>query len=388
MMLLRNAVQSYDWGPIDGLVPLVGAAPSGGHQAELWVGTHPRGPSVVVGGPSDGAPLAEALGEPLPFLLKVLAIGQALSVQAHPSSAQAADGFAREQAAGIPLGAPQRNYRDDQPKPEALVAIVPTWVLCGFRDPMAAAELVDDLQVPALDPLVGALRSGRPDALGDALRWLLHLGAGEREEVAGEAEAAAAEAVDGVEDRVDPRWWVVRLAAEHPSDPTCLVPLLLELLRLDPGEAVHLPAGNLHAYLEGAGVEIMQASDNVLRGGLTDKHVDVDELLSVLRLEAGVPARPTVTDLGAGRRAYDCGEVAFGLVRVHAAAGDPAVAIEPTAASLLLAVGGPVTVTGADGARIVLDHGAAAYASAADGSLAVEGPGTLWWATTGEALPR
>ena len=389
MLLLRDEVQPYEWGPIDGLVPLVGVPATGAHQAELWVGTHPRGPSVVASGPADGSPLLEVLTEDgegaLPFLLKVLAIGQALSVQAHPSAEQAEAGFAREEAAGVPIDAPERNYRDANPKPEALVALVPTWVLCGFREPMEAAELVADLGVAALDPLVAALREGGAKGLGDALRWLLHIPVDERDQVAGEAETAAADALDGGEDRADPRWWVVRLAAEQPGDPTCLMPLLLELLRLEPGEAVHLPAGNLHAYLEGAGVEIMRASDNVLRGGLTPKHVDVDELLSILRLAPGLPARPITCELGGGVTTYDCGEASFALVRVDPSAGP--VPIEPTAPSLLLAVGGEVDVAGPDDG-VSIAHGDAAYVGAGEGPLVVSGSGVLWWATTGDGLPR
>ncbi|MCU1358560.1 MAG: mannose-6-phosphate isomerase [Acidimicrobiales bacterium] len=400
MLLLRNMIQPYAWGPIDGLVPLLGVEPTGRSQAELWVGTHARGPSTVDEGPDEGRTLAEVvaadpfryLGDDLaaagdaelPYLLKVLAIGKALSVQAHPSAEQARAGFDREEAAGIPIDAPERNYRDPNPKPEALVALVPTWVLCGFREPVVAAELIADLHVPALDPLVGALREGGPTVLADALRWLLHLPDDERSMVAGEVEAAAAEAVGDRDDRADPRSWIVRLAAEQPGDPTCVMPLLLELVLLAPGESVHLPAGNLHAYLDGAGVEIMRASDNVLRGGLTSKHLDVDELLAVLDLVPGMPARPTITRPGPGLTAYDCGEASFSLVRVDPTGG--AVSIEPTGPSLLLAVGGDVDVAGSDGG-LSIGHGDAAFVAPGEGPLVVTGDATLWWATTGDALP-
>ncbi|MGI8756939.1 MAG: mannose-6-phosphate isomerase, class I, partial [Acidimicrobiales bacterium] len=335
-----------------------------------------------------GPDLAERDPSGLPFLLKVLAIGEALSVQAHPSAEQARSGFDAENAAGIAVDAPERTYRDPGAKPEALVALVDTWVLCGFRDPLVAADLVDGLGVAVLDPLVATLRTGGPDALCDALTWLLGLEAEASTEVVGAAAAASSAAASSTsrsENRHDPRWWVAHLAAGHPDDPACLVPLLLEVLLLHPGQAVHLPAGNLHAYLEGAGVEILASSDNVLRAGLTRKHVDVDSLLAVLRFEPGVPPRPVRTEVGPGITTYDAGEAAFALARVDASAAT--IEIRPNGPSLLLAVGGTVDVAGIDDG-VSIGHGDAAFVAPGEGPLMVTGNGTLWWATTGDALPR
>jgi mannose-6-phosphate isomerase len=394
MLLLRNVIQDYDWGPVDGLVPLVGCEATGDHQAELWVGTHERGPSVVVGGNHDGRPLSEVIAEDprtylgpeladagaahLPFLLKVLAIGEPLSLQAHPSAEQADAGYDREEAAGIAIDGPDRTYRDRSPKPEALVALVETWALCGFRPPLDAAELIEHLGVDALAPLVATLRGGGPDVLRNAFAWLLGLDGEERDRVATQVAAASAEATAGRMDRADPRWWVTRLAASHPDDPTCLAPLLMEVLDLAPGEAVHLPAGNLHAYLEGGGVEIMAASDNVLRGGLTDKHIDVDGLLAIIHFAPGLPARPSVIEVTHQTRSYDCGEAAFILTRIDPTRGPATLA--PVGPSLLLAVGGDVDVTGTSGG-LALGHGNAAFVAPGEGPLLVTGSGTLWWAT-------
>ncbi|MGI8710554.1 MAG: mannose-6-phosphate isomerase, class I [Acidimicrobiales bacterium] len=399
MLLLRNVIQDYAWGPVDGLAKLVGSEPTGDHEAELWVGTHERGPSLVAAGDHEGETLADVIaGDPkrwlgaeaaahgiqaLAYLLKVLAIGEALSLQAHPSAAQARAGFDREEAAGVPLDAPERIYRDPSPKPEALVALSETWVLCGFREPMAAAELVTGLSSPALDPLVAALRAGGPDGLRDAMAWLVGLAGPERDEVAGAA-SAGCEVCAGSGDRSDPRWWVARLAADHPGDPACLAPLLLELMRLAPGDAVYLPAGNLHAYLRGAGVEIMAASDNVLRGGLTAKHVDGDELLAVLRFEPGIPPPPLPTEVRPGVTVYECDEPAFALAAVDATRGP--VEIDPAGPSLLLAVGGQVDLAGGDGG-VSVGHGDAAFVAPGSGPLTVTGAGTLWWATVGNAAP-
>ena len=399
MLLLRTTIQPYAWGPVDGIAALVGTDPTGDHEAELWVGTHPRGPAVVAGGAHDGRLLADVIADDptywlgpdlaaegrtdLPFLLKVLAIGQPLSLQAHPSAEQAEAGFAREEAAGVALDATERNYRDPSPKPEALVALTPTWALCGFREPVAAAALLAGLGVAAFDPLVDALASGGDDALGTVLAWMLRLDGADRSSVADQV-AAAVGHVRG-DDLDDPRVWVRRLVAAFPGDPTAVAPLLLNVVHLEPGEGVHLPAGNLHAYLDGAGVEIMAASDNVLRGGLTPKHVDVDELLAVLQLEPGLPAPPAVDQLEGGITAYDAGEVAFSLACV--APGTPPVEIRATAPSLLLATGGAVTCTGPDG-DLVLDHGDAAYLRPGEAVAAVAGDGRLWWATTGAGRPR
>ena len=398
MLLLENPIRAYAWGAPDGLADLVGTPPSGGPEAELWVGTHPGAPSVVLGGEHDGRTLAEVIaGDParwmgadlaaaghvaLPFLLKVLAIGKPLSLQAHPSSEQARDGFAREEAGGIPVDDPARNYRDDGPKPEALVALTGTWALCGFRHPVEAADLLAGLDLPELAPLVEALASGGDDGLRAVLGWLLRLEGRARTDLAD----AIARTVATVrrEDPHDPRTWVRRLVDGFPGDPTAVAPLLLNVVHLEPGEAVHLPAGNLHAYLDGAGIEIMAASDNVLRGGLTPKHVDVDELLSVLRFEPGVPAAPVART--AGRcTTYEAGEDAFALAVV--APGEDPLELEPAGPTLALAVGGPVTLTG-QAAMLELDHGRAAFLPPSDGPVAISGPGHLWWATTGGGLPR
>jgi len=399
MLLLENPIRAYAWGAPDGLAPLVGTPPTGGPEAELWVGTHPGAPSVVAAGEHEGRTLAEVIASDparwlgpdlaaqgrtaLPFLLKVLAIGRPLSLQAHPSADQAEAGFAREAAAGIPLDASERSYKDASPKPEALVALTPTWAMCGFRSPGEAANLLSGLGIEAFDPLVEALASGGDGGLHSALGWLLRLAGASRSQVAGEVAASVA-SVRG-DDLADPRSWVKRLVRTFPGDPTAVAPLLLNVVRLEPGESVHLPAGNLHAYLDGAGIEIMAASDNVLRGGLTPKHIDVDELLAVLRFEPGVPDAPKATDLGGGITTYDAGEDAFAVALVDP--GDGAAEVTASAPSLLLATGGTVTLTGV-GASVAVDHGRAVYLPPGAVSVSVSGSGRLWWATTGAGLPR
>ncbi len=322
----------------------------------------------------------------------MLAIGEPLSLQAHPSAAQAAAGFAREEAAGVPIDAPDRCYRDASPKPEALVAIRPSWALCGFRAAGESAGLLRTLGVEALAPSATALEAaeGNPQAESAArrslLEWLLGLEGDERTALASAiagATVVAAAPPPSVGPPVDPCSWVRALGETHPGDPLAVAPLILNLLPLAPGEALHLPAGNLHAYLRGAGVEIMAASDNVLRGGLTPKHVDVDELVSVLRFGAGVPEGLQWRSNGPVTT-YDADEEAFALAVVDAAAGP--VELMARAPALLLATGGSVEVAGR-GATMVLEHGLGAFVAPDPTPVRVSGTGWLWWATTGGGLP-
>jgi len=399
MLLLSTTVKSYAWGRTDGIAALVGSEPTGGPEAELWVGTHPAGPSVVVGDP-EGRTLAEVIASDprrwlgpdlagagftaLPFLLKVLAIGQPLSLQAHPSTPQAEAGFDREEANGISLDDPGRTYRDRSAKPEALVSLTDTWAMCGFRPTEEAVALVEELDLARLAPLSEHLGSGRPNAMEEAFAWLLGTGSEVGPSLAAEIAQAAKQRVAVGDDRADPFRWTTELSALHPDDPTILSPLLLNVVHLAEGDAVHLPAGNLHAYLSGAGVEVMSASDNVLRGGLTPKHVDVDELLSIVRFEPGVPRPPRRLEPERGVTVFDAGESSFALALIEAG-GEPVV-IDPQRPSILLAIGGEVDVAGAD-SGVTIDGGAAAFVAPGEGPLAVSGPGHRWWATVGDGLP-
>jgi len=262
----------------------------------LWLGAHPSAPARLVpdglalGGLIARDPVAELgadvvarFGPRLPFLLKVLAAEQPLSLQAHPDLAQAAEGYAAEEAAGVARDAPERTYVDSNHKPELLVA---AWgdfdALCGFRCPAESARLLAALEVPALQPTVQALRvPDRSQALQAAVRGLLALPGADRERMVADLAGAAA-----LRAGADPVYrMAVELAERYPGDAGTVVAMLLNLVRLARDEAVWMPAGNLHAYLRGTGVEIMAASDNVLRCGLTPKHVNVPELLRVLRFD-------------------------------------------------------------------------------------------------------
>lgn len=284
MLRLQNPIRGYAWGSRSVIAELQGrAVPSPGPEAELWVGAHPVTPSTVeetgkpltdmiAAAPTEmlSAAVVDRFGPRLPYLLKLLAAAAPLSLQAHPDAAQASAGYAAEQAAGLPPDAPHRRYVDPYHKPELLVAVTEFRALCGFREPAVAAGTLAGLELPALAPVVARLRAGD---LAGAVGWLL---GGDRPAV------DLAEVVAVAAGRPDCRL-VGELATAYPGDAGVLVALLLHQVTLAPGEAIFMPPGHLHTYLSGTGVELMAASDNVLRGGLTGKYVDVPELLRVLR---------------------------------------------------------------------------------------------------------
>jgi len=324
---LLNSIQDYEWGSPTAIATLLGKPnPEGKPQAELWMGAHPKAPSRLLeahlgvadgrqpgaGGASAPPTLAaliasapeEALGRTvadrfaheLPFLFKVLAAAKGLSIQAHPNLEQARAGFARENAAGIPLSSPERNYQDSNHKPEIICALTPFWGMCGFRP---SREISAELERFGLagaawatalsEAAAGSSRKAVvPDASGGAsglkafLAGMLSL-AGKEREATLERVLRACRSLRSEAPRYD---WVVRLGEQYPGDIGALAPLYLNLVLLAPGEALYLPAGELHAYLDGTGVELMANSDNVLRGGLTTKHVDLPELLSLLTFRA------------------------------------------------------------------------------------------------------
>jgi mannose-6-phosphate isomerase len=392
--LLENAVQPYAWGSRTSIAELRGEPiPSPGPQAELWMGAHPLAPShvhrngirtslaeVVARAPgAELGPLAVAEhGARLPFLLKVLAAEQPLSLQAHPDERQAREGFDREEAKGVARDAPDRNYRDPSPKPELLCALSPFEALCGFRPAAEVVAMIDALGTPALGPVRERLSApGGPEGLRQAFTLLSTLPRPERAPLVEAVVAAAARAGPGP--FADAFAWTGRLAALHPGDPGVVVALLLRLVHLAPGEALFLPAGNMHAYLHGVGVEIMASSDNVLRSGLTPKHVDVPELLQVLRFdEAPIPVvRPRAGR--PGERIYETPARQFELSRIEPRGHAFETAV--WGPEILLCASGEVSADDAGG-RISLRRGSSAFVPASTGSYRLEGAGVVFRAAT------
>ncbi|MET0411596.1 MAG: mannose-6-phosphate isomerase, class I, partial [Polyangiaceae bacterium] len=309
--------------------------------------------------------------------LKVLAVETPLSLQAHPDLAQAREGFAREERARVPIGAAERNYKDDNHKPEMLCALGPFEALSGFRAPAEAASLLAELGLESSE-LVQALASREPEPLRAAFDLLMGLEGAPKarllEQIVSRATQAATQG-----SRFAPSFhWAVRLAGYFPGDIGAACSLLLNYIALEPFEAVFLEAGRLHAYLKGVGVELMANSDNVLRGGLTPKHVDVPELRRVLRFDDQV-ILPVPLRAHDGELQYQTPAREFALSRIEL---DGAAAFDAhmTGPELLLCTDGRVELAtpGASSAPLVLRKGAACFVPASQGGFRASGRGRLF----------
>lgn len=307
MFRITPATQHYSWGSTTAIPNALAMVPDGRPLAEAWFGAHSSAPSTAEtpGGPvpldrliaSDpgrhlGTDIGSRFGAELPYLLKLIAAEGPLSLQVHPGLDRARSGFADEEAAGLPVDAPTRNYRDTNHKPELLYALTRFDAMVGFRAPRRAAELLADLDTPLAADLHAILAAnptseGVRAAFESLLQPATRPGAAD---VAKFAEACARRLADGSPSPRTDRT-VMRLAAAYPGDPGAVTSVLLNPVTLNPGEALFVPAGTVHAYLHGLGAEIMANSDNVLRAGLTTKHVDVEELLSNVDCVAAPPIR-------------------------------------------------------------------------------------------------
>ncbi|WP_207454714.1 mannose-6-phosphate isomerase, class I [Desertivibrio insolitus] len=389
---ITNTPRPFDWGSHTAIAELLGRLPSGAPEAELWLGAHPGSPSVLHGGGDLASWLEqqgdEALGSHprLPFLLKVLAAESALSLQAHPSPEQARAGFERENAAGVPIDAPHRNYRDPYAKPELIVAVSDRFeALAGFRDTDDTRLILDHLleaDAASAEPRPRELQELR-DRLGDlrdAFAWLATRGPGVTELV----ERVSELVVDITGGPYAREFETVReLAAKYPGDPGVVGSLLLNRVTLARGEALYLPAGNIHAYLHGLGIELMSASDNVLRGGLTPKHVDVDELLEVLDFRP-LPAPYLEPEIPApGIRVFRPDVPDFVLAHISLVPGGATDAgYELTGPAIALCTHGTVELEGAT-SSLTLERGDAVFITPDEAALTFEGAGTVYLATTG-----
>jgi mannose-6-phosphate isomerase len=393
--LLDCTVMPYAWGSRTAIASLQGRpVPSPGPEAELWMGAHPLGPSRITrngrqmnlaeaiaedGAGQLGARTLATFGARLPFLLKVLAADQPLSLQAHPTAAQAAAGFADEERRGVPLAAPHRNYKDPHHKPELLCALTPFDALCGFRRAGETLALFRALGVPALDGVLAPLGTS-PDASGlsASFTMLMTLADDHATRITASIVAACRKYHGPFARECD---WAVRLDAQHPGDRGVVSALMLNLVTLEPGEAIYLGAGNLHAYLHGVGVEILAGSDNVLRGGLTPKHVDVPELLKVLDFADGpVPVR-RARQVDQGELGWDTPAAEFRLTRVDAS-GLPLTRAVAGPEILLCTEGRVRLVPGDRTPALALEPGTSAFVPSHTASYQIEGSGVLFRATT------
>lgn len=373
MERLVNTIKPYAWGSRVAIAALQGRPPSREPEAELWMGAHPSSPSRIGDetllarierDPENalGTATVRRFGKKLPYLFKVLAAEEPLSLQAHPSVAQAEEGADREDAAGIPLDAAHRNYRDRNHKPELLCALGPFVALCGFRAVEQTRAFFSTLGVPGLLAL-------DLDDLRGTFRTIM---TADVSSLVADAAAACAHVTSGPFAREAE--WGARLAAKYPGDAGVIGALLLNLVFLAEGEAIYLPAGNLHAYLHGAGVEIMANSDNVLRGGMTPKHVDVDELLRVLDFRAGPVAKVLPTRRG-DLEVWETEAVEFELARAR---GRAEIAIR--APLIALCTDGELVAD--DGvSRETLRQGDSVFVAGSTERLTLDGHGTAYLAT-------
>jgi len=370
---LDGVIRPYAWGSRTEIPALLGLAPTGMPAAELWYGAHPGDPSRVGDSTLDkliaveperllGSSVVQTLGPQLPFILKVLAADTALSIQVHPNLAQARAGYAAEDARGLPRDAPLRNYKDANHKPELLCALTEFDALCGFRPVETTLRLLDVLELAWLrDVLAG-------DGLRAAFTALVSL----------DEPVPMVEAVVARLPRLAGTEWaplgdaLTRVARDFPGDIGIAEALLLNFVRLVPGEAIFLAAGNVHSYLSGMGVEIMANSDNVLRCGFTQKHVDVAELLRITDFtELAEPRWPAVD----GAFHVPVPDFTLSVVDGAARLADPVPRI-------VLPIEAPVRIE-AERAVVELDRGRAAFVAADEAAVNVRGTGRIFVASTG-----
>ncbi|MGH3172793.1 MAG: mannose-6-phosphate isomerase, class I [Streptosporangiaceae bacterium] len=411
MDLLRPVIRPYPWGTRTAIAALQGRpVPAPDPEAELWMGAHPSAPSalhrppapstlhrppapstpsvtldaVIAGDPERelGAVCAARFGGRLPFLLKVLSAEKALSIQVHPSREQAEAGYAAENARGLAADDPARNYVDDWPKPELLYALTPFEVAAGLRTPADASGLLRALEVDELEPLAAALADAvGEDALGAALACVLEWP--EPRPLVASVVAACQRLAASDSPFADACAAAVRVAADHPGDVGVVALLLMRHEVLQPGQAVFMPAGGLHAYLHGTGIELLANSDNVVRSGLTGKHIDVPELLRLLDPAVAVPLlspRP----LADGLATFDTPAEEFRLYLLDVAASLPLPGAGP---SILLCLDGTCTLRAASGQELDLTRGDSCFIPFADGPLHATGPARLVQATPGTPPP-
>jgi mannose-6-phosphate isomerase len=412
MELLQPVVRPYPWGSRRGIAELQGRpVPAAGPEAELWMGAHPSGPSglarradkldaFIAADPDRelGPQVVARFGPRLPFLLKVLSAAQALSIQVHPSREQAQAGFRADNDRGLALDDPARNYVDDWPKPELLCALTPFEVVAGLRTPADAAGILRALAVPELQPLAADLAPSAPASaapgvepapaaqeaepapadlarvLGVILDWP------DPDRLVSDVLAACGPLAAGTGPYAETCASALRVADDHPGDLGLVAMLLMRHLVLQPGQALFMPAGGLHAYLEGTGIEVLANSDNVVRAGLTPKHIDVPELLKLLDPAVTVPILSSCA-VAEGLSSYDSPAPEFRLYRLDLAATP--LELPGTGPRILLCVDGAVALH-SDSGSVFLDQGESCFISAADAPVRAAGPAHAFLAAPGE----
>lgn len=403
---LKNLIQTYAWGSKDGIPAFTGIPNADGKpMAELWMGVHPCAPSRLIETgeaantePTDyPATLADFIGHypeltlgkdaetrfngKLPFLFKVLSACSPLSIQVHPTRPQAKKGFARENEAGIPLSAGERNYKDENHKPEIIMALTPFTAMCGFRTKQESVSHLELIQCAALSPVTNIIaQNGK---YTDFCRQILSLENATKAEIVKKTIEKAKDIVGSTLPVSTRRAYelVLKLASFYPTDIGILSPLYLNVIDLAPAQAIYLPSGIMHAYIEGTGLELMANSDNILRGGLTPKHIDIPELLSVLSTE---PFMPQIIEPPAGASffRYRTESPEFELSRIAPAEGTAR--FKTSEPAILIGATGEITAKAETGETFTLVRGRTAFVPALGGTIVFSGTGTAYIASIPE----
>ncbi|MGB5747241.1 MAG: mannose-6-phosphate isomerase, class I [Desulfobacterales bacterium] len=393
--LLKNTVQKYAWGSTTAIQALLGGGgESHEPMAELWMGAHPKAPSLInyegqwisladliAIDPQNilGEKVAKKFHNQLPYLFKVLAAAKPLSIQAHPSLELARKGFENENKQEIPINAAHRNYKDDNHKPECLCALSSFWALCGFRKIDDILSLMGKICPVGLNIEMAQLRK-QADSRGLKLIFtdLMSMDTEQKKRVIDEATLNAKQRSDE-----NPAFhWMTKLSYEYPLDIGILSPLFLNLIQLKPGQALFLPAGELHAYLKGVGIELMANSDNVLRGGLSPKHIDVPELLKVLNFK---PRQVEILKEKKKRkieRIYDSFAEEFVLSAISITEGEFYRNSNLQSAQILLCTEGEAHLADSGNKHILhIEKGDSVFVSAAAISYTIQGDAVFYKAT-------
>ena len=392
---LKNPIQYYAWGSKYAIASFTGRdGPSPRPEAELWMGAHPKAPSIVICNGDEvgvnqliarcpeeilGPAVVQRFGSELPFLYKILAADAPLSIQAHPNREQARQGYERENLKGVPLDAPHRNYRDNNHKPEILCALTDFWGLNGFRPLPDLQQKLNDYCPKSLGPVFAALQNASDHkTLQLFFRHMVSLRGQDLSRTIDEAVAQAQ--TNGGQEAVS--HWLIELAGAYPGDIGILSPIFLNLIHMKPGEAIYLPAGQLHAYLKGVGVELMANSDNVLRGGLTPKHIDQKELMRVLRFEPTFPGMAEMHPVSATETRFQSPAEEFTLARIHLSQDVPhASPVQRNVEILFVTRGQLILVLDNGDQQLQLARGDSVLVPAAAGAYRLSGEAEIYRAT-------
>lgn len=393
MQEMHGTVMHYPWGTTDAIPEILGIPTDGRPHAEYWLGAHPLAPSSVDGRYLDslieddanllGETCVRTFGQQLPYMVKLLSAKHALSIQAHPDRALAEDGFRPENAAGIGLDDPQRSYKDPWPKPEILIALSDFRMLLGFRDPARSHDLFNWLGVgELLEKVIGPLTHRRGSAAIEEVFLDLLSVDDDRVELVNQLLAAAVKHARDDSELGTIARLIVELDEHFPGDPSILAACLMNVVTLQPGQATFIPAGVMHAHLRGTGVEVMANSDNVVRGGLTNKHIAVEELVRVVDFGVTTPAVISGVEIAPGVFSYPTGCLEFDVWRIESADGRSARL--PAHGSVRIAVLTRGAATMSDGeTTLELEHGQALFIPAGNSPISVTGDAQVFLTAPG-----